>query len=147
MPTSRKLVEISEQNADELTRQWLQRVRSDPNTSTYRGFDEKELYDRAYDVFHRLGKWISHETTKQEIEAVYTALGRERRREGFALAEVILALIFSRQILWDRIQNEGLLDNALDLHNALELRNRVAQFFDRATYFVIVGYDRERAAG
>ena len=146
MPTSQRLVNLIELNADDLTQQWLQIVRSDPNTLTYHAFDAQILYDRVYNVYSQLGKWISRETTKEDIASAYTALGAKRRTEGFSLAEVILALIMSRRILWSKIQEDGFLDTALDLHMAQGLRNRIAQFFDRATYFIIVGYEGARAA-
>jgi hypothetical protein len=142
MPTSQKLVQLIETNADELTRQWLRLVRNDPQTATYHTFDEKTLYDRVYNVYSQLGKWISRESRPEDIAVAYTNLGDKRREEGFLLSEVIQALILSRRVLWSKIQEDGFLDTALDLHMAQALRNHVAQFFDRATYFIIVGYEK-----
>ncbi|MCP4677599.1 MAG: hypothetical protein GY854_19205 [Deltaproteobacteria bacterium] len=141
MPTSRKLVDIIEKNADLLTKRWLERVRKHPGTPTYREYDEKELYDRAFNVYSQIGKWIAKETTKADIARHYTALGAQRRKEGFKRSEVFLALIITRRVLWFRVQEEGFLDTVLNLHLALELNNQVIQFFDRAIYFAAVGYD------
>jgi hypothetical protein len=35
------------------------------------------------------------------------------------------------------------LDTALELHQAIELNNRVVLFFDRAIYYTILGYEGE----
>ena len=115
MPTSMKLLDLIERNAEELTQQWIRTIQNDPETPTYHSFEEATLHDRAYNVYRNLGRWISHKTAEKDVAAVYTELGSTRHGEGFALSEVVLALIFSRQILWNKMQDEGLLDNALDL--------------------------------
>jgi hypothetical protein len=138
---SRKLVDLIERNAAELTKCWLAEVREQAHMPTYHGFDNVELYERAYRVFSQLGKWISRETTKEEIARIYKALGAERRIEGFALSEVIRALILIRRNLWRKVMEEGLLDTSYDLYQAIELNNRVTLFFDRAIFYTVVGYE------
>ena len=89
---SQKLVESIEHDADKITRRWLEDVRKRPETPTYHTFDPDELYRRAYLVYSQLGKWVSYETSKEEIASRCTALRVQRRREGFSLSEVIQAL-------------------------------------------------------
>jgi hypothetical protein len=138
---SRKLVDLIERNAAELTNCWLAEVRQQAGMPTYHSFDNVELYERAYRVFSQLEKWISRETTKEEIARIYKALGAERREEGFALSEVIRALILIRRNLWRKVMEEGLLDTSYDLYQAIELNNRVTLFFDRAIFYTVVGYE------
>ena len=137
-----RLVEMIERNAAELTNSWLVQVRRDSSLATYQGFDSAELYNRAFRVYSQLGKWISRETTKEEIAGDYIALGAQRRREGFSLSEVIEALFLIRRTLWRKIMDEGLLDTTYDLYQAIELNDRVTLFFDRAIFFTAVGYER-----
>jgi len=141
MAASRSLVWLIERNADLLTRNWLAVVRRDPDTPTFHNFDERELYGRAFEVYSELGKWISYQTNKQQIATHYTALGFARRREGFALSEVLKAFLIIRRVLWHKVEEDGLLDTALDLRMALELNNRVVLFFDRAMFYVARGYE------
>lgn len=140
-PASHKLVQLIERDAHELTANWLQDVRKNSNLPTYKCYDEKELYQRAFRVYSQLGRWISHETTTDEIRVYWTSLGRQRREEGFALSEIILSLEMIRRHLWQKVQGEGLLDTALDLLQAIELYNRVMLFFDRAIYYAALGYE------
>lgn len=142
IPIFQKLVDLIERNATELTNGWLIDVRRELSLPTYRNFDNIELYNRAYRVYSQLGRWISQETTKEDIARDYMALGAERRKEGFALSEVIQALILIRRNLWKKILEEGVLDTTLDLYQAIELNNRVTLFFDRAIYFTAVGYEK-----
>jgi hypothetical protein len=138
---SDKLVNLIENNARQLSTNWLKDVRNHPTTPTYHEYDEKELYDRAFDVYSRLSKWISKETSKEEIYDHFFALGVQRRKEGFALSEVIQALIITRRHIWLKVMSEGFLDTALDMYKALELNNRVILFFDRAIHFTALGYE------
>lgn len=142
VPVSQRLVELIESHAEELSHSLLRDLRRHESTSTYRTYNEKELFERAFSVYRHLGKWISRETSKQEIARHYTALGAKRRREGFALSEVIQALVLTRRHLWLKVLAEGLLDTVLDLNQALELSNRVVLFFDRAVYYTTVGYEK-----
>jgi len=142
MLVSEKLVTLIEQNADSLTKEWLEDIRKHPDTPMYQKFNPTELYRRCYTVYSQLGKWLSHETPKQEIADYYIPLGKQRRKEGFSLSEVIQALIMIRRRLWLRVISEGLLDTALELHRAMELNNRVVLYFDRAIFFTAVGYEK-----
>jgi len=142
-PIFQKLVDLIERNAAELTNNWLADVRREMSLTTYQKFDNIELYNRAFRVYSQLGRWISRETTKEDIARDYMALGAERRKEGFALSEVIHALILIRRNLWKKILGEGILDTTLDLYQAIELNNRVTLFFDRAIYYTAVGYEKQ----
>jgi hypothetical protein len=119
----------------------LSDVRKNPNTPTYHKYNEEELYNRAFDVYSRLSKWISRETSKEDIYEHYFSLGLRRRKEGFALSEVIQALTITRRHIWLKVMSEGFLDTALDMYKALELNNRVILFFDRAILYTALGYE------
>ena len=134
---------LIERQANELSKNLIHDLRRHAGTPTYHTYDEKELYDRAFNVFSNLGKWIFRETDKENIAKHYMALGAQRREEGFALSEVIQALIIARRHIWLKVQSEGFLDTILDLNQAMELSNRVVLFFDRAIYYTAIGYEQK----
>ena len=138
---SRRLVDLIESSAEELTSSYVEDIRRDPRMPSYQGFDQKEIHKRAYRVYSQLGKWVSQETTKEEVRGYWTALGRQRRREGFPFSEIVLSLCHIRRLLWAKIQAAGLLDTALDLYQAMDLQQRVLVFFDRAIYYAAIGYE------
>jgi len=142
-PASRKLVDLIESNASELTASYVLSIQRDPRMTRYQGFDQKEIFQRAYRVYSQLGRWVSHETTKEEMKNYWTALGRQRRKEGFPFSEIVLSLCHIRRVLWEKVQSEGLLDTVLDLYHAMDLHQRVILFFDRALYFAAVGYEEK----
>ena len=140
---SRDLVQLIEQSAHELTKSCLKDLVTHWGTPTYHTYNEQELYQRAYTVYSQLGKWISRTTSKEDIAHHYMALGAQRRKEGFPLAEVVQALILIRRHLWFKVLRSGFLDTALELHQALDLNNRVLIFFDRAIYYTCKGYEQD----
>jgi hypothetical protein len=141
MTISARLVGLVEKNADQLTKRWMELVRTHPGTPTYHTYDEAKLYQRAFSVYSQFGKWLSADTTADEIQEIYIALGAQRRKEGFALSELLQALIITRRVLWLKVEADGLLDTALDLNLALQLSNQTALFFDRAMFFAAQGYE------
>jgi hypothetical protein len=144
-PICLRLVTLIERNADRLSRSWLADVRRRDETPTYHGYSEEVLYQRAFRVYSQLGRWICQDTTKEMIADHYIRLGRQRYREGFALSEVIEALILTRRHLWLLVLSEGFLNTAFDLHGALDLNARVVLFFDRAMYFTALGFEAAAA--
>lgn len=140
MMLSQKLIKVIQDHATELSRQWLEEVRSHPTTPTYHSFADQALLERVHNVYANLGKWLGEGTT--EIERYYTDMGMQRYREGFRLSEVLSALFLTKRILWDCVMSEGLMDSALSLYQTLELDNRVVLFFDKAAYYVAVGYEK-----
>jgi hypothetical protein len=141
----KRLVDLIERNADRLTRAWLADVKRRPETPTYQSYPDDLLYERVHDVYRNLGKWVCRETTVSDIAAAYTAMGRQRHEEGFALSEVLEALILTRRHLWLLVLSEGFLETALEMHQALDLNARAVLFFDRAMYYAARGYEQAAA--
>jgi hypothetical protein len=141
----KQLVDLIERNAARLTQAWLDDVKRRPETPTYHTYPDDLLYQRVHAVYQNLGKWVCRETTAADIARLYTALGRQRHAEGFALSEVLEALILTRRHLWLLVLTEGFLDTALLLQQALDLNARAVLFFDRAMYFAALGYEQAQA--
>lgn len=135
-----RLVEFIEHNAEILAASWLQDVRKNVKLPSYHEVNEEELFNRAFEVYSHLGKWISWETSKEDVAEQYLAHGDERRRQKFELSEVVQALILMRVHLWRKVLADGLLDTVRELNQAIDLNIQIVRYFDRAIYFTIVGY-------
>lgn len=141
-PVTKRLIELIEHHADALTRSWMREIKQDAGTPTYAKYhDENELYQRAFRVFGQLGKWIGKDTSKDDLQKYWTDLGRQRRKEGFPLSEIVQSLFLIRRHIWQMVESEGLLDTAFDLFQAMELHHQVTLFFDRAVYHSACGYE------
>lgn len=51
IPLSQKLTELIEQNAEALSKKWLETIRGRALMPTYQVYDEQRLCDRAYRVY------------------------------------------------------------------------------------------------
>jgi hypothetical protein len=137
---SQSFVELIENNAEKLAREWLKDVRKNVHTPTYHTFDEDRLFQRAFDMYKNLGLWLNVQTPKEQTTKYYLKYGQDRCQEGFPLPELIYSFILFRRHLWLFILHSGFLETAYELLRALELNNRVILFFDRALHSMSLGY-------
>jgi hypothetical protein len=142
-PGSERLIKLIETQADELAKELVRSLQEHPHTPTYHNYAPKELYDRAFNLYHNLGNWISQKSDREDLARYYSAMGDQRRNEGFPLSEVLHSLILMRRVLWQNVIEQGLLDTALDFIQALELNHQVMLFFDRAIFYTAKGYEPE----
>lgn len=137
-----KFVHLVENNAHLLTNQWVEEVKRNPSTKGYRNLSEPELRSRVFDVYKRLDKWLQNDEIiyKKTAEHFFN-LGKSRAAEGLKVSEVVYALILNRVILWKYVIDHGLIDTAIDYHHALDFYHKVTNFFDKAEYFVCIGFE------
>jgi hypothetical protein len=135
-----RLVRRIEEHAEELTREVLRDLATNPRTPAYHRLSPQELHDRVYDVYRHLGRTLGEESD-EAIAAAYGALGRRRLGEGVPLHEVVYALILTKYHLRGYIGSSGIVDSAVDLYQEEELHIRVGRFFDKAIYFTVKGYE------
>jgi hypothetical protein len=153
---SKRLVRLIEDHAEGLSRTVLDDVLHNPRTASLRNTPHDELRRRAYDVYHNLGHWLI-DKTEDAIERTYAELGHQRFGNRVPLSEMVYALIIMKLHLRDFIRVSGVADSAVELYQEEELHLLVDQFFDRATYYAVKGYEQaaegrpvplpERAAG
>ena len=137
-----KFIRLVEDHAEELTKEWIKEIKNNPSTIGYRKVDEAILGVRVFDVYRRLGEWIMNaEPNDPKTAEHFIKLGRERSGEHLKNSEVIYALILARVVLWRYIVDQGVINSNLDLHQSLQFYQQVNNFFDKAAYFVAVGYE------
>ncbi|MEN8174818.1 MAG: histidine kinase N-terminal domain-containing protein [Pseudomonadota bacterium] len=136
-----RLVDLIERDAEHLTKRWQEIVSSHDDTPSYHKCDQQCLHDRGFRLYSQLGKWLSKETTKEDIAKLYRELGAERKKDGFKFSEIVESFIVTRRVLWSKIESEGLLDTALDLNQAIALNDQAIVFFDRALFYTAQGYE------
>ena len=137
-----KFIRLVEDHAEALTKEWIKEIKSNPSTVGYRKVDEAILGVRVFDVYRRLGEWVMNaDPSDPKTAEHFIKLGRERAGEKLKNSEVIYALILARVVLWRYIVDQGIITSTIDLHQSLEFYQKVNNFFDKATYFVAVGFE------
>jgi len=139
---SDRLIRIIESHAEELTWGAVERLQSSPHTRSYHGLSPDKLYHWLFEVYHDLGRWLLR-NTDHEIRARYGELGTRRFHEGIPLAEVLWALVLTKEHLRERIGNSMSPDSALELHREQEIYRLIGRFFDRAACYAAEAYERE----
>ena len=141
---SDSLVQMIEAHAEKLTHSLVNDLKSNKRTTHYHHLTGDELHRRTYDVYRHLGQWIASKT-EEAIESSYTELGKTRQAEGIPLSEVVYALILTKYHLREYIRFSGMSDSAIDLHRERELQQLVGQFFDKAIYCTVKGFEHTAA--
>jgi hypothetical protein len=140
---SDKLVELVEKHCKVIIKRWTARLVSDPTTSSFSQKNIDFVETKAKTLLEHMGRWVSYDTSKEEIGKRYAEEGIELFKMNIPLCEAIRAMYTLRRTLWLFVENESLFDSAFQLHQMKELSDRVILFFDRAEYYIIRGYMEE----
>lgn len=153
---STRLIQLIENHADELTREALQDLITNPRTPSFRGVPRGELEGRIGGLYRNLGNWIG-DPDDNAVRAAYEDWGRRRFHQGIPISEVVYALILAKHHLRRYVRDHGLVEFSGDrvapgellpvqLHGLQELNFMIGEFFDRALYHLARGYEMEAAA-
>ena len=138
------LFEIISQDADLITRNWLEDVVTNPSTRTYGKGSRDRMYGEAHLVISQFGRWISRRGEDEEIRGHMRRMGRDARAANLPLSEIISALSLTRKHIFARaFSSSKLLDGVMEQYRILEMTTRVNLFYDKAVYDLIRGYEGE----
>ena len=85
--------------------------------------------------------------TDADIAERFRAVAARRAAEGIRLHQFAWAIMLSRDYVLQFLRKEGFADNIIALHGEMELQRMLNQFFDRALYYALQGYeDAEQCA-
>jgi len=140
---SDRLVELVEKHSDIIVKRWITRIASDPTTSSYNQKNIEYLSAKSKNMLEHLSRWVSYDTTKEDVGKRYAAEGIEFFKRQIPLCEVIRGMYTLRRTLWLFVVNESAFDMPIQLHQMRELSDRVILFFDRSEYYLIRGYMEE----
>lgn len=138
---SGRLIRIVESDAEALTAGAVKKLQESPRTTSYHELAYRDLYDRAYAVYHDLGQWL-WEKSNPAAETWYNDLGEKRCEEGIPLDQVLWALILTKDHLISHLDACGFADSAVELYQQQEFDRIIGHFFDRAICFAAEGYER-----
>ncbi len=138
---SDRLFEAIEEHSAQICNLWLDDVTVSKSTPGYHHFDRKRLFRRVHRVVSHFGTWLGGGHDEKDIRHFYMELGKERKKEGFALTNVISALSLTKKHIWEFALSQRIWHKTIDIYMVLELDRRITLFFDRAVFYVAVGYE------
>jgi ADP-ribose pyrophosphatase YjhB (NUDIX family) len=138
---SDRLLVVIEKNAEKIANLWVSDVTKGRSTPDYHDFDKARLFKRIHRLLSQFGKWLGGFYGDSDIREFFMETGRERKKEGFKLGEVLSALSLIKKYIWEFALSQGMWQKTLDIYTALELDRRIVIFFDRAAFYMTRGYE------
>ncbi len=135
-----RLVHLIESHSEQLTESLIHKVERSTRAADLRKVPIHELRERSREVYRNLSDWLLTKT-EDDIERVYTPLGRRRAEQGVALSALCWALMMTEENLWDFLEMEGMREKPLEILGGFELLRLLDLFFDQAIYFATLGYE------
>jgi hypothetical protein len=135
-----KLVRLIERHSGELALGLTQRVRDSERTCDFKKIPQDELLLAAVEVYRNLEQWLVQKK-EDDIAKRFRTIAARRAAQGVRLHQLVWALIISRNHLLHFLQRECFVDSILEVFGELEVQQMLDQFFDRAVYYSILGYD------
>lgn len=135
-----KLVRLIEAHSEALSQGVVDVIRGSERTSDFRAIPREDLQRRVGEVYRNLGEWLLQKT-EGDIAHRFKAVAGRRASEGIRLPQFVWALTLTRDHLLHFLRHEAFADNVVALYGELELHQLLDQFFDRAVYHSILGYE------
>jgi hypothetical protein len=136
-----RLVHLIETHSEELAEGLTQKLLSSERTRDLRKVPANELHHRCHEIYRNLSDWLLNKT-EHDVEAVYRELGARREKQGVSLSALIWALTLTKEHLWAFLEWEGVHGGLHNVFGELELLRLLEQFFDRAIFHTVEGYEQ-----
>ena len=140
-----RLVRLIETHSQALAACLLERVQNSEDTRDFCNVPPEELKARVYEIYRHLGEWLLGKT-EFDIEQRYREIGAKRAEQHVPFSQVAMAIILTKQNLWDFLKNESVMDRPVEVFGEMELLQLLEQFFDHAIFYAALGYERTVAA-
>jgi len=137
-----KLIHYMKRNAAALSETVLQKIRNSERCSELLGkVSEEEQKRSTMQTYSDLTDWLLSDASSS-IEERYCALGTRRAEQGVPFKDLFWAVCIAHEHLWEYMQQECLLERPVEFWGGVMLLRSMTQFFDRALYFALIGYQR-----
>jgi hypothetical protein len=136
-----RMVQLIEAHATQLSDELMKRLKNSEHChNLLHKVPAQELKMRTHEIYRNLSDWLLAKT-ESEIEERYVGLGMRRAKQGVPFSEFLFALDATKECLWQYLQQEGLLEDPVELLGDMELLHSLARFFDGAAYSASIGYE------
>ncbi|MCX7965264.1 MAG: NUDIX domain-containing protein [Syntrophorhabdaceae bacterium] len=140
---SDELINAVQNNSEKIITQWLNDITTNASTKSYHNFDKEELFTRANFIIGQLNKWLKGIKGEVEFKSFYFELGYKRKKDNVPIEELISSVSILKKHIWMFIYSYGVWEKAIDIYRMFELGERLVYFFDKAAYYMILGYKQE----
>ncbi len=139
-----RMVRLIETHSQDLVRTLQQKINECSRCNAYRNVPAEELAKVVGDIYLHLGEWLLGRT-ETDIQNRYEAIGARRAAQRVPLSQVIWCISLVKVNLWEFLRREGSDEPIPEIFGEIQILQLLEQFFDRAMYFTVIGYERAMA--
>ena len=136
-----RLVRLIENHSERLAESLLERLKTCDKCTAFHKVPAQEFRQRVYEVYDHLGEWLLGKK-EEDIARRYEEIGARRAAQGVPLSQLLFAIVLTRDHLWEYLKHEAGVEKPVEVFGELEMLQLLEQFFDRASYYAAVGYER-----
>ena len=142
---STKLVHRIEDHWEQVSARFFRVIRSSQDMPHFARLPESELTEVCRRVLRNLGNWLVS-GSEYDIAWIFERIGAERHRGGIPLSEAIRVVQLLKDATISFIQDEGPVENSVELYAEEELENQLGRFFDLLVFHLARGYENPSGA-
>ncbi len=140
MVDSIKLLDITEQNAEEIAEHWAKEVHKNKRTTHYRNIKKEKLVVYAVDFYRNLRKLLVPEDRLEYTREYFQKYAKKCHEIGLPLQEAIYGLVLMRRHMWLYADFQAIFIDALEHNQAIDSVMRIMLMMDYAVYEITQYY-------
>ena len=140
LSAAKKLIDVTEQNADKIAAQWFGDVRKNPRTPSYHDLSESRAIPMAVEFYQRFRSLFDSDKPFEQARKIFAVYADDCLANDIPLQEAIYALTLMRRHMWLYAEFQAIFTTAIEQHQAVESVNRTILLFDYAIYVITQRY-------
>jgi len=140
MVDSIKLLDITEQNAEEIAEHWARDVQKNKRTTRYQNLKKEKLVVYAVDFYRNLRNLLVPENRLEFTREYFQKYAKKCHEMGLPLQESIYALVLMRRHMWLYADFQAIFMDALEHNQAIDSIMRIMLMMDYAVYEITQYY-------
>jgi hypothetical protein len=140
MIDSIKLLDVTEQNAEEIAEHWATDVQKNKRTTYYQNIKKEKLIIYAVDFYRNLRKLLTSDNRIETTQEYFKKYAEKCQKIGLPLQEAIYGLILMRRHMWLYADFQAIFIDALEHNQAIDSIMRIMLMMDYAVYEITQYY-------
>ncbi|HNY50191.1 MAG TPA: hypothetical protein PLV50_04735 [Smithella sp.] len=140
MVDSIKLLDVTEQNAEEIAAHWADDVQKNKRTTHYQNITKEKLMVYAIDFYRNLRKLLVPDNRVEFTQEYFRKYAKKCHEIGLPLQESIYGLILMRRHMWLYADFQAIFIDALEHNQAIDSIMRIMLMMDYAVYEITQYY-------
>ncbi len=140
MVDSIKLLDVTEQNAEEIAEHWAMDVQKNKRTTHYQNLKKEKLVVYAVDFYRNLRNLLLTDNRLEFTREYFQKYAKKCHEMGLPLQESIYALVLMRRHMWLYADFQAIFMDVLQHNQAIDSIMRIMLMMDYAVYEITQYY-------